>query len=62
MTATDPRPVIAYNDGNGNARVYCVRCPRPDDVTNPLDIDAVDDWDLCPSCGRHCIDVARATA
>lgn len=54
------RPVVAYNDGKGSERVYCVLCPRPDDVTNPLDANAVDDWDMCPSCGRHCIDVARA--
>ena len=58
----DPRPVIAYSDGMGSARIYCVRCPRPDDVVCPLDIEAVEDWDICPSCGRHCIDVARATA
>ena len=57
---TADRPT-AYSDGKGNARVFCVACPRPADVTVPLTIDAVDDWDLCPSCGRHVIDVARAT-
>jgi hypothetical protein len=56
------RPVVAYNDGMGAARVFCITCPRPDDVDVPLTINDVGDWDLCPSCGRHVIDVARNAA
>ncbi|MGC5534279.1 hypothetical protein [Streptomyces sp. SR-10] len=59
--APKERPVVAYNDGRGGS-TYCVRCPRPDGVDNPLDINTVDPWELCPSCGRHVVDVARAAA
>jgi hypothetical protein len=56
----EPLPVVAYNDGMGAARVFCIACPRPEDVDVPLTINDVEDWDLCPSCGRHVVDVARA--
>lgn len=57
--APEERPVVGYNDGRGGS-TYCLRCPRPDSVDNPLDINTVDHWELCPSCGRHVVDVARA--
>jgi len=57
--ATEPQPT-AYSDGKG--RVFCTACPRPDAVDVPLTVEDVDPWELCPSCGRHVVDVARAAA
>lgn len=54
----EARPTVAYS---GKGRTFCLACPRPDDEDVPLTADDVNDWDLCPSCGRHVIDVARAT-
>lgn len=61
QTQPTPKPPAAYNDGMGSGRVYCLTCPRPDDVDVPLTIDDVDLSDLCPSCGRHVVDVALDT-
>ena len=47
---------VAYGDGKG--RVFCAACPRPADPV-PLTAEDVDHWELCPSCGRHVVDVAR---
>jgi hypothetical protein len=55
----ETQPVAtAYGDGVG--RVFCLRCPRPAEPV-PLTIEDVDHWELCPSCGRHVVDVARDT-
>jgi hypothetical protein len=54
---TEDRPPVAYSDGKG--RVFCVACPRPDGTDVPLTVEDVDHWELCPSCGRHVVDVAR---
>ncbi|MGW2010828.1 hypothetical protein [Streptomyces nigrescens] len=51
---------MAYNDGMGSARVYCLVCPRPSDVDVPLTINDVEHWELCSSCGNYLVDVARA--
>ncbi|MFC5217287.1 hypothetical protein [Streptomyces coerulescens] len=53
----DTETPTAYGDGRG--RVFCVACPRP---ATPVSLTAndVDHWELCPSCGRHVVDVARA--
>jgi hypothetical protein len=56
---TEDRPPVAYSDGRG--RVFCLGCPRPDGTPVPLTADGVDHWELCPSCGRHVVDVARDT-
>lgn len=47
---------VAYGDGKG--RVFCAACPRPADPV-PLTAEDVEHWELCPSCGRHVVDVAR---
>lgn len=57
--ATETGRPVAYGDGKG--RVYCPKCPRPT-APVPLTIEDVDHWELCPSCGRHVVDVARDTA
>jgi hypothetical protein len=54
----DGEAPAAYSDGMG--RVFCVACARPDSANVPLTVEHVDHWDLCPSCGRHVVDVARA--
>jgi hypothetical protein len=56
----EARRPVAYGDGKG--RVFCVACPRPDGTPVSLTVEDVDHWDLCPSCGRHVIDVARDIA
>lgn len=56
----DVRTVAAYSDGKG--RVFCLACPRPEAVDVPVTVEDVDPWELCPSCGRHVVDVARAAA
>ncbi|MET9012293.1 hypothetical protein ABZX74_15445 [Streptomyces olivaceoviridis] len=54
-----PQPAAtAYGDGKG--RVFCLRCAHTVGADVPLSADDVDHWELCPSCGRHVIDVARA--
>lgn len=53
------RPPTAYSDGKG--RTYCLPCAPTVGADVPLTINDVDHWDLCPSCGRHVVDVARAT-
>jgi hypothetical protein len=50
---------VAYS---GKGRTFCVACPPPPGEDAPLTINDVDPWDLCPSCGRHVVDVARAAA
>ncbi|MER6098389.1 hypothetical protein ABT154_21525 [Streptomyces sp. NPDC001728] len=58
--ARQTKPAVAYSDGKG--RAYCVRCARTVEAANaPLTVDHVDHWELCPSCGRHVVDVARQT-
>lgn len=53
-----PEPTMAYGDGKG--RVYCQRCaPTVEAASVPLTVNHVDHWELCPSCGRHVVDVAR---
>lgn len=52
-----PNPVLAYG---GKGRVWCVKCPRPTGEDVPFAAGAVDPWELCPSCGRHVVDVAEA--
>lgn len=59
LEAAQAQPAAAYSDGKDTGRVCCLTCPRPADVTMPLTIDAVADWELCPSCGRRVVDVAR---
>ncbi|MFF7795575.1 hypothetical protein [Streptomyces sp. NPDC007991] len=54
-----PRQPVAYS---GKGRTFCVACPRPNGEDIPLTINDVYPWDLCPSCGRHVVDVARAAA
>ncbi|MEU9661886.1 hypothetical protein [Streptomyces chartreusis] len=53
----DTETPTAYGDGRG--RVFCVACPRPSTPV-PLTANDVQSWELCPSCGRHVVDVARA--
>ncbi|MFJ6085100.1 hypothetical protein ACIQI8_27200 [Streptomyces sp. NPDC092369] len=45
--------------GNGKGRAYCLTCAPTVGADVPLTIDDVDHWELCPSCGRHIVDVAR---
>lgn len=52
------QPAAAYSDGKG--RVYCLACASKVAADVPLTVEDVDHWELCPSCGRHVIDVARA--
>ncbi|MER6350593.1 hypothetical protein ABT186_01755 [Streptomyces sp. NPDC001634] len=49
---------VAYGDGKG--RTYCLRCAHAVGADVPLTANDVDHWELCPSCGRHVVDVARA--
>lgn len=58
--AQQTAPAAAYGDGKG--RVYCLGCASAVAANVPLTAADVDHWELCPSCGRHVIDVARATA
>jgi hypothetical protein len=51
------KPTVAYS---GKGRVWCLRCPHPADENVPLNANDVNAWDLCPSCGRHVVDVAQA--
>jgi hypothetical protein len=57
---TEDRPPVAYSDGRG--RVYCLPCSPRVGADVPLTVEDVGDWELCPSCGRHVVDVARETA
>jgi hypothetical protein len=50
-------PAVAYGDGKG--RVYCLGCASTVGATVPLTVNVVDHWEVCPSCGRHVVDVAR---
>ncbi|MDX3725308.1 hypothetical protein, partial [Streptomyces caniscabiei] len=59
--ARTPRRQRSWPTATGKGRVFCLACPRSDDVDVPLTVDDVDHWELCPSCGRHVVDVARAT-
>lgn len=54
----EARPPTAYSDGKG--RTYCLRCAPTVGADVPLTINDVDHWELCPSCGRHVVDVARS--
>ena len=56
--AVSQQPAAAYSDGKG--RVYCLACASKVAAEVPLTVEDVDHWELCPSCGRHVIDVARA--
>ena len=51
------RPPTAYSDGKG--RTYCLPCAPAVGADVPLTINDVGHWDLCPSCGRYVVDVAR---
>jgi hypothetical protein len=53
----ETQPPTAYSDGKG--RTYCLPCATRVSADVPLTIDEVDHWELCPSCGRHVVDVAR---
>ncbi|MGW1135808.1 hypothetical protein [Streptomyces griseoluteus] len=57
-----PQPAAATAYGDGKGRAYCLNCAPTVGTDVPLTIEDVDEWDLCPSCGRHVIDVARAVA
>jgi len=48
-----------YGDGKG--RVFCLKCAPTVGADVPLTANDVDHWELCPSCGRHVVDVARNT-
>lgn len=48
----------AYSDGKGHT--YCLPCAPQVGADVPLNPDDVDHWELCPSCGRHVVDVARS--
>ncbi|WP_406324435.1 hypothetical protein [Streptomyces niveus] len=54
----DTRPE-AYGDGKG--RAYCLRCAHHVGASVPLTANDVDAHELCPSCGRHVVDVAQET-
>lgn len=58
--AQQTAPAAAYGDGKG--RVYCLGCASAVAASVPLTADDVDHWELCPTCGRHVVEVARATA
>jgi hypothetical protein len=49
-------PTVGYS---GKGRVWCLRCPHPADEDVPVTGREVSDWEICASCGRHVLDVAR---
>ncbi|WP_435606616.1 hypothetical protein [Streptomyces ardesiacus] len=53
-------PATAYSDGKG--RTYCIRCAPAVSADVPLTANDVEPHELCPSCGRHVVDVAAAGA
>jgi hypothetical protein len=53
-TTPAPKPV-GYS---GKGRVFCIACPHPGGEDVPLTANEVESWELCPSCGRHVVDVA----
>ncbi len=53
-------PATAYSNGKG--RVYCIRCAPTVGADVPLTANDVEPHELCPSCGRHVVDVAAAGA
>jgi hypothetical protein len=57
---TQQETPTAYSDGMG--RTFCLPCATSVGADVPLTVNDVDDWELCPSCGRHVIDVARHIA
>lgn len=57
---TPAAPPVGYSDGRGYRNTYCLRCPRPDSVTIPLSVNAINPQECCRACGRCLIDVARA--
>ncbi|MET7688028.1 hypothetical protein ABZT06_08605 [Streptomyces sp. NPDC005483] len=56
----ETRPPVAYSNGYGST--YCLGCAPAVEADVPLTAADVDHWELCPSCGRHIVDVARAKA
>ncbi|MFF9910644.1 hypothetical protein [Streptomyces sp. NPDC013457] len=60
QAARQKLPTMAYGDGKG--RVYCQSCAPTVGADVPLTVDQVDHWELCPSCGRPVVDVARQAA
>ncbi|MGW2740672.1 DUF6085 family protein [Streptomyces sp. NPDC001288] len=59
---TDNTPhTVAWSDGRGH--VYCLECHLNVPNTNVrLSPNDVEPHELCPSCGRHVVDVASGTA
>jgi hypothetical protein len=55
--AEPSKPAVAYT---GKGRTWCLACPHPVDEDVPLNADETQTWDVCPSCGRHVLDVAEA--